>query len=93
MVAADAGALLEGVAPAQAWGVSAGAPAGVAMAVKNGWVEWDGSWLIHSTGYARMFDTGPLYVIVVLTQGLHSLKDGVELIESIATPIHRAFGA
>ena len=93
MVAADAGALLEGVAPAQAWGVSAGAPAGVTMAVKNGWVEWDDSWLIHSTGYARMADGGPLYVIVILTHGLHSLDDGVELIESIATPIHQAFGA
>ena len=93
MVAADAGALLEAVAPAQAWGVSAGAPAGVTMAVKNGWVEWDDSWLIHSTGYARMADGDPLYVIVILTQGLHSLDDGVELIESIATPIHQAFGA
>ena len=31
----------------------AGAPAGRTLGVKNGWAEWDGSWLIHSTGYAR----------------------------------------
>jgi hypothetical protein len=92
-VAAAARALLEGVGSEQAWGVTAGAPAGRTLGVKNGWTEWDGSWLIHSTGYARAADGTPAYVIVVLTQGLHDLDVGVTLIESIAQALHGALPA
>jgi hypothetical protein len=80
--------LMAQVIPAQRWGVPAGAPAGLTVHVKNGWLpRATHGWRIHSIGCF----TGPGggYSIVVLTQDNPSMAYGIATIEAIARVIHR----
>jgi beta-lactamase class A len=81
-------ALMKAVVPSQRWGVPAGAPAGVTVHVKNGWLRRaTHGWRVHSIGG---FDDGDLgYRIVVLTHDNPSMAHGVETIESVAQAVHR----
>ena len=79
--------LMAHVTPAQQWGVPAGAPAGLTMHVKNGWLPLaPGGWRIHSigcfTGHQRS------YSIVMLTQDNPSMAYGITTIERAAEVIH-----
>ncbi|GAA2118501.1 serine hydrolase [Actinomadura alba] len=81
--------LMNAVVPSQRWGVPAGAPAGVTVYVKNGWLPRSThGWRVHSIGG---FDDGGLgYRIVVLTHDNPSMAYGVKTIELVAQAVHRA---
>ncbi len=79
--------LMAHVTPAQRWGVPAGAPAGLTVHVKNGWLPLaSGGWRIHSigcfTGHQRS------YSIVILTKDNPSMGYGITTIERAAKVIH-----
>jgi hypothetical protein len=72
----------------QRWGVPAGAPVGVTVHVKNGWLPEDThGWRIHSIG--AFTSRHGWYTIVVLTQDNPTMTYGVRTIENIARVIHR----
>ncbi|MFG3255633.1 serine hydrolase [Streptomyces sp. NPDC048172] len=87
--------LLAQVDPAQRWGVSAGAPHGVTVHLKNGWLprRWHG-WRVHSVGAFTGEGTrkgtrkGP-YRIAVLTQDNPGMRSGVRTIELLSATVHR----
>ncbi len=71
------------VDPEQAWGVSGGVPAGVQVALKNGWYPTaPEAWQINSIGWIN--GKGRNYVIAVLTDGDETMAYGVETIEDIS---------
>jgi hypothetical protein len=78
--------LLENVAPAQAWGVSGGVPAGVTVALKNGWLPLNGDntdWQINSEGWVSGDDRD--YLISVLTTGNPTEQYGIDTINELST--------
>jgi beta-lactamase class A len=80
--------LMANVVSWQRWGVPAGAPAGVTVHVKNGWLPEDThGWRIHSIG--AFTSRQGWYTIVVLTQDNPTMSYGVTTIENIARVIHR----
>ncbi len=62
---AYARSLMRSVEPSQHWGVSAGAPSGATVELKNGWLPHAGYYRVNSIG--RVYDAGHDYVIAVLT--------------------------
>ncbi len=76
--------LMENVESDQDWGVSAGAPSGVSVALKNGWVPLtsNADWEINSIG--RIDGDGRDYVIAVLTAHDPSQAYGIDTIEGIS---------
>jgi beta-lactamase class A len=80
--------LMAQVIPSQRWGVPAGAPAGLTVHVKNGWLPRPThGWRIHSIGFFT--GSGAGYSIVVLTQDNPTMDYGVSTIQRIARAIHR----
>jgi hypothetical protein len=80
--------LMAQVIPAQRWGVPAGAPAGLTVHVKNGWLPLaTHGWRIHSIGCFTGHHRG--YSIVVLTQDNPTMAYGITTIQSVAEVIHR----
>jgi beta-lactamase class A len=80
--------LMAQVIPSQRWGVTAGAPRGLAVHVKNGWLPLaTGGWRIHSIG--DFTGRGGGYSIVVLTQDNPSMSYGIDTIEAIAEAVNR----
>jgi hypothetical protein len=78
--------LLENVTPDQAWGVSGGVPAGVTVALKNGWLPLNDDntdWQINSEGWVR--GDGRDYLISVLTTGNPSEQYGIDTINELST--------
>lgn len=83
--------LMSRVVPDQRWGTPAGAPAGVAAKVKNGWRPGSPhGWRVHSIG---TFSGRDAYTIVVLTHDNPSMPYGIGTIENVARAIHRDLGA
>jgi len=79
--------LMAHVISSQRWGVPAGAPAGVTVHVKNGWLPYPGSyWEINSIG--AFTSTHRVYSIVMLTYGNPSMAYGITTIEGAARVIH-----
>jgi len=80
--------LMAHVIPSQHWGVPAGAPAGVTVSVKNGWLPDpnNGLWHINSIGVFR--GKNVTYEIAVLTSGNPTMHYGVETIEKAAYTIN-----
>jgi hypothetical protein len=77
--------LLESVRPDQAWGVSGGVPAGVRVALKNGWLPLDAGntdWQINSVGWVN--GDGRDYLIAVLTTGNPSMRYGIDTINRVS---------
>ena len=61
---------MENVTPDQRWGVSGGVPAGVTVALKNGWLPLDDAntdWQVNSVGWVS--GDGRDYLIAVLQHG------------------------
>ena len=84
--------LMAQVIPAQRWGVPAGAPAGLTVHVKNGWLpRATHGWRIHSIGCFT--GRGGGYSIVVLTQDNPTMAYGIRTIEAVARVIHRDLNA
>jgi hypothetical protein len=88
LTAADRGyalSLMENVTPSQRWGVSGGVPAGVTVALKNGWLPLDSSdtnWQINSVGWIS--GRGRDYLMAVLTTGNPTEQYGISTIDGLA---------
>jgi beta-lactamase class A len=74
--------LMTQVDPAQAWGVSAGVPPDASVALKNGWLPYDGAWHVNSIGCVQ--GAGRDYVIAVLVGDEPTEEDGIETIEGLS---------
>jgi hypothetical protein len=83
--------LLENVTPDQAWGVSGGVPAGVRIALKNGWLPLDAAstdWQVNSVGWIA--GDGRDYLIAVLTTGNPSMRYGQDTISGLSALVWSA---
>jgi hypothetical protein len=83
--------LLENVAPDQAWGITGGVPAGVTVAVKNGWLPLNDAntdWQINSEGWVS--GDGRDYLIAVLTSGNPAEQYGIDTIDELSTLVWTA---
>ncbi|MGD0741953.1 MAG: serine hydrolase [Acidimicrobiales bacterium] len=75
--------LMENVIPYDRWGICAGPPAGVTVALKNGWVPIvDDDWQINSIGYVN--GQGRAYIVAVLTNGNLTEDYGISTIGGIS---------
>jgi beta-lactamase class A len=84
--------LMASVTHSQRWGTPAGAPSGVTVHVKNGWLPYPGStWEINSLGIF----TAPhrCYVMAVLTYDNPSMNYGISTIEAAARVMHSYLNA
>jgi beta-lactamase class A len=77
--------LMSHVDPTQSWGVSAGVPSGVVVALKDGWYPIDGVWQVNSVGYIR--GEGRDYVIAVLVGHETTEAAGIRTIDGLSTLI------
>jgi Beta-lactamase enzyme family len=85
--------LMERVTSDQRWGVSAGVPAGVTVALKNGWLPLtsaDNDWEVNSVGWVDGADRD--YLIAVLTTRSPTEAAGISLIGGLSAMIWRAMG-
>jgi hypothetical protein len=85
--------LLENVIPAQRWGISAGVPAGVTVALKNGWLPLrgsDGDWQVNSVGWVS--GGGRDYLMAVLSTGNPSTQYGIDTISGLAAMMWQQMG-
>lgn len=82
--------LMENIDSGQNWGVTAGVPAGVTVALKNGWmpITNDADWEINSIGWID--GDGRDYLVAVLTSGDPSEAYGITTIEDIASRVWSA---
>jgi beta-lactamase class A len=79
--------LMAGVISSQRWGTPAGAPSGVTVHVKNGWLPEDTGWHINSIG--AFTGKGKNYLIAVLTDDNPSEQYGIDTTEAVARVVHR----
>ncbi|MFE0326883.1 serine hydrolase [Streptomyces sp. Y2F8-2] len=80
--------LMANVISSQRWGTPAGAPSGVAVHVKNGWLQRSThGWRVHSVGTFN--GRGHDYMITVLTWDNSTMNYGVTTIQNVARVIHR----
>lgn len=80
--------IMRGVTPGQRWGVSAGVPGGVSVAIKNGWYPEGDGWSINSVGYIK--GNRKRYTIAVYTRPNRSMRYGIDTIEAISSKIYPA---
>ncbi|MEU6368235.1 serine hydrolase [Streptomyces sp. NPDC046931] len=80
--------LMGKVVSSQRWGTPAGAPSGVSVHVKNGWLQRaTHGWRVHSVGTFN--GNGHDYMITVLTQDNSTMDYGVATIQNVAKAIHK----
>jgi len=71
------------VTSSQDWGASAGVPADVTVALKNGWLQQPSTgWSVESMAWID--GHGRDYAIAVLTDGNESETDGISTIEGVS---------
>jgi Beta-lactamase enzyme family len=83
--------LMEHVAPDQAWGVSGGVPAGVTVALKDGWLPLDDAntdWQVNSVGWVS--GDGRDYLIAVLSTGNPTEQYGIDTISGLSSLVWTA---
>jgi hypothetical protein len=83
--------LLENVTPSQRWGVSHGVPAGVTVALKNGWLPLDAgnsNWQINSVGWVS--GDGRNYLMAVLSTGNPSEQYGIDTLNQLGAMVWSA---
>jgi hypothetical protein len=83
--------LMEHVAPDQAWGVSGGVPAGVTVALKDGWLPLDDAntdWQVNSVGWVS--GDGRDYLIAVLSTGNPTEQYGIDTISGLSSLVWSA---
>ena len=83
--------LMENVAPDQRWGVSGGVPAGVTVALKNGWLplnDANTNWQINSVGWVS--GDGRDYLVAVFTTGNPTEQYGIDTINALSSRIWTA---
>jgi hypothetical protein len=67
-------------------------PAGVTVAVKNGWLQRStNGWRVHSIGAFK--GGGHDYTMTVLTHGNSTMNYGIATIQAVAKVIHRDLAA
>jgi beta-lactamase class A len=83
--------LMSHVTASQRWGVPAGAPSGVTVHVKNGWLPYPVSsdWEINSIGFFTSRHPYRVYTIAMLTHANPTMAYGIDTIEDAAEVIHR----
>ena len=77
--------LMENVTPGQRWGITGGVPAGVTVALKNGWLPLDDAntdWQVNSVGWVS--GDGRDYLIAVLTTGNPTEQYGIDTINALS---------
>ena len=79
--------LMARVISSQRWGTPAGAPAGIDVHVKNGWLPESSGWHVNSIG--AFTGKGRNYLIAVLTDDNPSEQYGIDTIEAVARVVHR----
>ncbi|MCX4677108.1 serine hydrolase [Streptomyces sp. NBC_01433] len=80
--------LMRKVVASQRWGTPAGAPAGAAVQVKNGWLpRATHGWRVHSIG--AFTGKGHDYALTVLTHDNKTMNDGINTIQAVARAVHR----
>ena len=79
--------LMEHVTPTQDWGATGGVPAGVTVALKNGFAVIDG-WQINTTGWVD--GDGRDYLIAVLTNGNASEGYGIDTVDGVSAIVWNA---
>jgi beta-lactamase class A len=80
--------LMENVTADQRWGVSGGVPAGVTVALKNGWLPLRGThsdWQINSVG--SISGDGRDYLMAVLSTGNPAEQYGIDTIDQVAAMV------
>ncbi len=83
--------LLENVTPDQRWGVSGGVPAGVSVALKNGWLPLNDAatdWQVNSVGWVS--GDARDYLVAVLTTGNPSEQYGIDTVSGLSALIWSA---
>ena len=83
--------LLENVTPAQRWGVCGGVPAGVTIALKNGWLPLNDAatdWQVNSVGWIS--GDGRDYLMAVLTTGNPAEQYGIDTINRLSAIVWNA---
>jgi beta-lactamase class A len=83
--------LLENVTPSQRWGVSGGVPAGVMVALKNGWLPLDArnsDWQVNSVGWVS--GDGRNYLMAVLSTGNPSEQYGIDTLNHLGATVWSA---
>lgn len=83
--------LLDGVIPAQRWGVPGGVPPGVPVEVKNGWLPRADGWVINSL--AHVHGDGRDYVMAVYTRHDPTMQAGIDTIVGLSKVAWNAAGA
>jgi beta-lactamase class A len=85
--------LMENVEPDQRWGVSAGVPPGVRVALKSAWVPLtpaDTDWQINSEGWIS--GDGRDYLVAILTTGNPDEQYGIATINTVSALLWAAMG-
>ncbi len=80
--------LMRNVTADQDWGISAGLPSGVSVALKNGWDPITGVWEINSEGWVD--GDGQSYVISVMCWGSTTETAGISAIDGLSSAIWTA---
>jgi hypothetical protein len=76
--------LLENVTPSQRWGVSGGVPAGVTVALKNGWLRLsagNSDWQVNSVGWVS--GDGRDYLMAMFSAGNPSEQYGIDTLSHL----------
>ncbi|MFF9620083.1 serine hydrolase [Streptomyces griseosporeus] len=80
--------LMSQVVSSQRWGTPYGAPSGIAVHVKNGWLQRSSyGWRVHSVGTFN--GGGHDYMLTVLTHGNSTMSYGISTIQGVAKVVHR----
>ena len=85
--------LMENVEPDQRWGVSAGVPPGVRVALKSAWVPLtpaDTDWQVNSEGWIA--GDGRDYLVAVLATGNPDEQYGIDTINTVSALLWPAMG-
>ena len=85
--------LMTDIDPGENWGVSGGVPAGVTVALKDGWVPLTSAatdWEVNSIGWVH--GDGHDYLLAVLTAHDPSETYGIDTIDMIAANVYATFG-
>jgi len=83
--------LMENVAPGQRWGISGGVPAGVTVALKNGWLPLNDAstdWQVNSVGWVS--GAGRDYLVAVFATGNPTEQYGIDTLNGLSSLIWNA---
>jgi beta-lactamase class A len=83
--------LMEHVAAGQRWGISGGVPAGVTVALKDGWLPLNTAatnWQVNSVGWVS--GDGRDYLIAVLSTGNPTEQYGIDTLNALSSQVWNA---